>query len=240
MIIEGINTVLEALEGGITVEKILVQKGNFSPRINKAVSLAKEMGLRVSFEEKNRLDELSPSGKHQGVLAYVTEFNYTPLEDILNLAKEKNKPLLLVLLDGVQDPHNLGAIIRTADCAGADGVVIPKHRSVSVNETVIKTSAGAAAHVPVAKEGNLNDVIRYLKDNFVNVYAAETDGKPAYSFDLTKDTAIIIGGEGFGVSRLTSNLADGKISLPQQGKVNSLNASVAAGVLLYEAVRQRA
>ncbi|MCL2630086.1 MAG: 23S rRNA (guanosine(2251)-2'-O)-methyltransferase RlmB [Firmicutes bacterium] len=239
MIIEGINTVIETLESGATVEKVAVQKGNFSTRVNKAVSLARERGVRVSFEEKKRLDELSATGRHQGIIAFVTEFSYTSLEDILLANKKKGKPLLLVLLDGIQDPHNLGAILRSADASGADGVVIPKHRSVTVTETVIKVSAGSASHVPVAKEGNINDVIRKLKNNFVNVYGADMGGESVYTTDLTKDTAIIIGGEGFGISHLTANLADKKISLPQLGKVNSLNASVATGILLYEAVRQR-
>jgi 23S rRNA (guanosine2251-2'-O)-methyltransferase len=235
MQIEGINAVLETLESGMTVEKLLVLKGNFDARINKAVSLAKAKGARVSFEEKKRLDELSLSGKHQGLIVFASDFKYADIQELLS----QKEPLLLLILDELQDPHNLGAVLRAADSAGANGVIIGKHRSVAVNETVVRASAGAAAHVPVVKVNNINDTIRYLKDNFVTVLAAETNGVSAYKYDLNKSVAIVIGGEGGGVSALTKKLADGIISLPQLGKVNSLNASVAAGILLYEAVRQR-
>lgn len=239
MQIEGYNPVSEALEAGVTVEKLYVEKGNFSDRANRLIAVAKQKNVRVIFEEKTRLDAMSVTEKHQGVIAVATEFVYTPLEDILSQNKEKGKPLLLVILDGVEDPHNLGAVIRVADSAGADGVVIPKHRGTSVTDTVVKTSAGASSHVPVAKVTNINDAIRLLKDEGVFVLAADMDGASVYQTDLTGNIALIIGGEGAGVHALTKKLADGVISLPQLGKVNSLNASVAAGVLLYEAVRQR-
>jgi|AGTN01.2.fsa_nt_gi rRNA methylase, putative, group 3 len=239
MIIEGINPVSEALASGLTIERVYVERGNFGGRINKIVGTAKEKRVLVVFEDKAVLDKMSPSGRHQGVIATATEFVYTPIEEILKKNKEKGTPLLLVILDGVEDPHNVGAVIRAADSAGADGIIIPKRRGLGVNETVIKTSAGAAAHMAVAREDNLNDAVRYLKDNFINVYASDPSGKPVYGFDLKKDIAIIIGGEGCGVHELTRKLSDGTISLPQLGRVNSLNASVAAGILLYEAVRQR-
>lgn len=239
MIIEGYNPVTEALEGKLTVEKLYVQKGLTGDRINRTIALAKKQKVRIIFEDKERLDAMSAAKRHQGVIAVATEFVYSTLEEILEKNKEKGSPLLLVLLDGVEDPHNTGAVLRVAECAGADGVVLPKHRGASVTDTVIRTSAGAAAHIPVAKVTNVNDAIRFLKDNFVNVFAADVDGNSVYKTDLKGDTAIIIGGEGTGVHQLTKKLADGVITLPQLGKVNSLNASVAAGAILYEAVRQR-
>jgi 23S rRNA (guanosine2251-2'-O)-methyltransferase len=235
MQIEGINAVLETLESGMTVEKLLVLRGNFDQRFNKAVSLAKQKGARVSFEDKKRLDELSLTGKHQGLIVYASDFKYAEISELLS----QKEPLLLLILDEVQDPHNLGAVLRAADSAGANGVIIGKHRSVTVNETVVRASAGAAAHVPVVKVNNINDAIRELKDNFVTILSAEAGGESVYKKDLTKSVAIVIGGEGAGVSALTKKLSDGVISVPQLGKVNSLNASVAAGIMLYEAVRQR-
>lgn len=174
--------------------------------------------------------------KVQKVLAEITDYKYFTLDEIL---AQNEKPHLILLLDGVQDPHNLGAIIRVADCAGATGVVIPRHRSVTVNDTVIKTSAGATAHVKIAKVTNINDTIRELQDRFITVFATDMEGDLIYDANLDGDVAIVIGGEGLGVKALTKKLADGVISLPQLGKINSLNASVAAGIVLYEAVRQR-
>lgn len=240
MVIEGINAVSEALSGGITVEKVYIQKGLFSDRLNRLVAEARKQNIRVIFGEKDMLDRLSPGKKHQGALAFVTDFVYAELEALLDAQRTADKPSLWVLLEGVEDPHNLGAVIRVVDCAGATAVVIPKHRSATVNDTVIRTSAGAAAYVPVAKVTNLNDAVRALKEAGVRVFAADTDGASVYDTDLTGDTAIIIGGEDKGVNALTRKLADGIVSLPQMGKINSLNASVACGALLYEAVRQRA
>ncbi|MFA5448902.1 MAG: 23S rRNA (guanosine(2251)-2'-O)-methyltransferase RlmB [Clostridia bacterium] len=239
MIIEGFNAVTEAIKGELTVERVYIEKGARGERISHALALAKKHKIRVDFQDKERLLALSQTGRHQGIIAVITQFVYTPLEDILTMNKERGTPLLLVLLDGLEDPHNLGAIIRVADSAGADGIVLPARRSVSVTDTVIKTSAGAAAHMPVAKVSNLNDAIRLLKDNFVTVLAADIGGNSIYQADLSGDIAIIIGGEGSGVSALAKKLADGIVSLPQLGQINSLNASVAAGIALYEAVRQR-
>lgn len=236
MIVEGFNAVTEALKSEMTVEKLYVQKGLFGERISRIISEARKKGVRVVFEDVSRLDKLSESKRHQGAIAVATEFKYSLLEDLIYSNKE-NK--LLLLLDGVEDPANLGAVIRVAECAGADGIIIPKHRGVSVNDTALKTSAGAAAHLPVAKVTNINDAVRALKDAGITVYAADTDGKSLYSADLTGDVAIIIGGEGAGVHSLTKKLADGVVAIPQFGKVNSLNASVAAGIVVYEAVRQR-
>lgn len=239
MIIEGINAVSEALESGTTVEKLYIQKGVFADRLNRLVAEARKNKIRVQFCEKDVLERLSPSKKHQGAIAFVTEFVYAELDELLDTAEAEGKPIMLVLLEGVEDPHNLGAVIRVADSVGATGIVIPKHRSVTVNDTVIRTSAGAAAYVPVAKVTNINDAVRKLKQRNIRVFAADMDGATAYQTDLTGDIAIIIGGEGSGVNALTRKLADAIISLPQLGRVNSLNASVACGALLYEAVRQR-
>lgn len=237
MIIFGINAVSEALRGDTTVEKLHVQKGLFGDRINKLIAEARKQNVKVFFEEKDRLDAIADNGRHQGVAAVTTEFIYTPFEDLVK--KERVKPTLLVVLDGVEDPHNLGAVIRVVDCSGADGVVVPKHRGATVTDTVVKVSAGATAHVDVAKVTNVNDAIRTLQDAGVTVLAADMDGESLYNADLTGNVAIVVGGEGKGVHTLTKKLCDGIISIPQLGKVNSLNASVAAGVILYEAVRQR-
>lgn len=239
MIIEGINAVSESLNGDITVEKLYIQKGIFADRLNRLVAEARKKKIRVLFSEKEVMDRLSPSKKHQGALAIVTEFEYADFHNLLDEAINGINPILIVLLEGVEDPHNLGAVIRVADSAGATGIVIPKHRSVTVNDTVIRTSAGAAAYVPVAKVTNINDAVRTLKERGIKVYAADMNGVSVYDTDLTENIAVIIGGEGKGVNALTLKLADGIISLPQLGKVNSLNASVACGALLYEAVRQR-
>jgi len=239
MVIEGINAVGEALSGGITVEKVYIQKGLFSDRLNRLAAEARRQNIRVIFDEKDMLDRLSPAQKHQGALAFVTDFVYSELDTLIESARTAEKPAMWLLLEGVEDPHNLGAVIRVADCAGATAVIIPKHRNATVNDTVLRTSAGAAAYVPVAKVTNINDAVRLLKDAGVRVFAADTGGATVYDTDLTGDIAIIIGGEDKGVNALTKKLADGVISLPQLGKINSLNASVACGALLYEAVRQR-
>lgn len=238
MIIEGRNPVLEALKGEVTIEKLLVQKGLFGGSVDAIVKTAREEKVKLMFVEKQAIDKLSLSGRHQGVLAVATEYKYWDFETLLE-KRDKSKPMTLVLLDGVEDPHNVGAIIRVAECSGATGVVIPKHRASGVTETAIKVSAGATAYVPVAKVTNLNDAIRTLKDMGVTVFAADAHGKSVYRTDLKGDFAIIIGGEGSGVKTLTKKLANEVLSLPQLGKVNSLNASVACGVFLYEAVRQR-
>ncbi|MFI3228798.1 MAG: 23S rRNA (guanosine(2251)-2'-O)-methyltransferase RlmB [Bacillota bacterium] len=237
MIIEGINAVTEALSGEMTIEKVLVTKTAQNPRIAKIVAMAKKNRIKVFFEDGSRLDKMSTSNNHQGVMAVATEFQYTEIEDILDA--ERTDPLLLVLLDGIEDPHNVGAVIRVVDSVGGAGIVLPKHRSASVNDTVIRTSAGAASHVAVAKVTNINDVIRDLVDRGITVLAADMGGSSVYDTDLTGDIAIVIGGEGSGVHTLTKKLSSGIISLPQLGAVNSLNASVATGVMLYEAIRQR-
>ena len=263
MIIEGRNAVEEALKAESTIEKLCVQKNQASAQLSRIVGMARDQKLKLVFCEPNEMDRLSPTGRHQGVIAVATEFVYTDFDELLNGKNDGTqdgrgnggtqdgrgdasspakppKPRLLVLLDGVEDPHNLGAIIRVCECAGADGVVIPRHRSAGVTDAVMKISAGAAAHVRVAKVTNINDAIRAIKDKGITVLAADMSGASIYKTKLTFDLAIVIGGEGAGVHTLTKKLADGVISLPQCGKINSLNASVATGIILYEALRQRA
>ncbi len=239
MIIEGKNAVTEAIKSGTTIEKLYVEKGNFARELNRIIALAREAGIKVSFEKAETLEKLSPTGRHQGVVASTTEYKYFDLEDVYEEAKEKGEEVLFIILDGVEDPHNLGAVIRVADCAGATGVIIPKHRGAGVTDTVVRVSAGASAHVKVSKVTNVNDAIRYLKDKGVFVFAADMDGDDIYKTNLKGDIALVIGGEGSGVHALTRKLSDGIVSLPLYGQVNSLNASVATGIVVYEALRQR-
>lgn len=236
MIIEGRNQVREALSSGVTVEKVLVAKGA-EGSVGAVVALARENGVRVTYVDKSVLDRNSVTKHHQGVMAYTTEFEYCELEDIL--ASPKGQHHLILVLDEIEDPHNLGSMIRVADVLGADGVVIPARRGATVNETVVRTSAGATAYVKIAKVGNINDAIRVLKDNFVTVLALDMDGEDIASSHLDGDLALVVGNEGKGVKVLTRKLCDGAVSIPQVGHIDSLNASVAMGIALYEAVRQR-
>lgn len=237
MIIAGRNAVKEALSGGAKLETLYVAKGAHDT--GKLVALAKENGVVIRFEDRNVLDKLAGDVKHQGVAAKTSEYVYADLDDLVSIGAAEGAAPFLLLLDGIEDPHNLGSILRVAECSGVDGVVIPMRRSASVNATVIKVSAGAAMHVKVARVGNINDAVRKLKDAFFNVYCADMDGLPMYSADMRGATALVIGGEGGGVGALTAKLCDKKLSIPQFGKVNSLNASVACGIVCYEAVRQR-
>ena len=238
MKIEGRNAVAEAIRAGKTIDRLLVQKGLKDAAANRIIDDAKSRGIKIFFREKEALDRESAQKRHQGFLAEITDFVYCELGDILAKAEKADEPPFVLLLDGVEDPHNLGSILRVAECAGVHGVVIPRHRSVSVNETVVKVSAGAAAHVLVAKVTNINDAIDELKEKNVWVYAADMDGQSVYKTDLKGATAFVIGGEGQGVKRLTKSKCDGTVSIPMRGKVNSLNASVAAGVVVFEKLRQ--
>ncbi|MBR1747941.1 MAG: 23S rRNA (guanosine(2251)-2'-O)-methyltransferase RlmB [Clostridia bacterium] len=237
MIIEGRNAVIEALRGEVTVEKVLLQKDAQNQNVKTVLSLCREKKVPVQFVDKFALERVSNTGEHRGFIAVATDYKYSELDELT--VKHGKKPRLLILLDGLEDPHNFGAIIRVADCAGADGIVIPRRRNCGVTDTVVKVSSGAASHVRVAKVPNINDAIRQLKEEGYTVLAADMDGDSVYDADLKGDVAIVIGGEGEGVHQLTKKLCDGAISLPQKGKVNSLNASVACGILLYECVRQR-
>jgi 23S rRNA (guanosine2251-2'-O)-methyltransferase len=219
------------LKAGATINKLLVQK----EETGKIVSLAKQLGVKIQFVDKKVLDKESVTGKHQGYLAVTVDFEYSELEDLL--AKDGDK--LIVVLDEINDPHNLGSIIRVCECAGVDGIVIGKNRQVQVNETVVRCSAGAISHVKIARVTNVNNAIEQMKENGVWVYCADMDGQSMYDANLTGNVALVIGGEGNGVSRLTKSLCDGVISIDLRGKVNSLNASVACGIVVYEALRQR-
>ena len=239
MIIYGRNPVKEAYRAGKTIEKLYLPKGAPDPVLSPIYKMAKEKRTVISYVDKFTMDKLSEGGNHQGVLAQITDFDYCTVEDILALAKEKEEDLLIVLLDGITDPHNLGAIVRSAECFGAHGIVIPKHRSVGVNDTVVKVASGATEHMLIAKVTNINDTIRMLKEHNVWVYATDFDGKAPKSANLTGNTAIIIGSEGEGIKKLTKELCDDTLTIPEYGKINSLNASVATGIILYEVVRQR-
>lgn len=239
MIVEGKNPVREALRSGVTVEKMLVAKGSFEREISQIVALAKKSDVKVLYVDRAVIDKASVTKRHQGVLLYTTEFVYSSVPEIVSSAREKGEDVFIIVLDGVTDPHNLGSVIRVAECVGAHGVIIPERRSATVNETVIKVSAGATAHVKVARVTNINETIRALKEEFIKVYASEADGEGIYTADMTGDLAIVIGGEDTGVHSLTRKLCDKTVSLPVRGKVNSLNASVACGAVCYEALRQR-
>lgn len=237
MIIEGRNAVREALRGDMTVDKVLVAKGVSDGSIGALVALAKDAGVRVNFVDKSVLDRESVTKHHQGVMAYVTEFHYSTLENIL--AAKRGEHHFVLVLDEIEDPHNFGSIVRVAECMGVDGIVIPSRRQVPVNETVVRASSGATAYMPIAKVGNVNDAIRVLKDKFVQVYALDMDGVPIGQSHLTGDIALVVGNEGRGVKALTRKLCDGAVSIPMQGRIESLNASVATGIALYEATKQR-
>ena len=239
MIIYGRNPVKEAYRAGKTIEKLYLPKGAPDPVLSPIYKMAKEKRTVISYVDKFTMDKLSEGGNHQGVLAQITDFDYSSVEDILALAKERGEDLLIVLLDGITDPHNLGAIVRSAECFGAHGIVIPKHRSVGVNDTVVKVASGATEHMLIAKVTNINDTIRMLKEHNVWVYATDFDGKAPKLTNLTGNVAIVIGSEGEGIHKLTKELCDDTLTIPEYGKINSLNASVATGIILYEAVRQR-
>ncbi len=238
MKIEGRNAVAEAVNSSTTIDRLVVEKGLKDVGANKIIEQAKSKGIKIFFRDKQTLDRESSTGRHQGFIAEVTDFKYSELSDILNYAKSKGEEPFLVLLDGVEDPHNLGSVIRVAECAGVHGVIIPRHRAVSVNETVIKVSAGAAAHMKVCKVTNINDTIDELKKQNIWVYGADMDGQDLYKTNLKGAVAIVVGGEGSGVKKLTLQKCDATVKIPMSGQVNSLNASVAAGIVIYEHVRQ--
>lgn len=236
MKIEGKNPIRELLASGNSIDKLYVLDGTKDTEIRSWITLAKNMHAKIEYVDKKTLDGLSQTGHHQGIIAESSNFKYAELEDIIDNT-EKNK--ILVLLDGLEDPHNLGSVLRVVECVGADGVIIPSRHSVQVNETVIRVSAGASSYVPVVKVVNLNNAIKQLKESGYWVFGADMDGEVMYNTKLTGNIALVIGAEGKGLSPLTKQLCDQIVSIPMQGKVNSLNASVSAGILLYEAYRQR-
>ena len=239
-IIEGRNAVIEALRAGTTIDKIFIQKGETDKTLGHIASTARAAGVVVVDADKRKLDFMSRTHAHQGVVALTSVREYVSVEDILNIAREKGENPLIVVCDEISDPHNLGAIIRTAECAGAHGVVIPKRRSAGLTAVVAKTSAGAVSHVPVARVANLPALLKELKEAGVWVFGTAADGDtPLYQADLKGPAAIVIGSEGDGMGRLVAETCDFKVRIPMRGKLNSLNASAAAAILLYEAVRQR-
>ena len=237
--IEGRNAVLEAFRSGKTIDKLFVLDGCQDGPVRTIVREAKKHDTIINYVAKERLDQLSETGKHQGVIAYAAAYEYAQVEDMLKLAEEKGEPPFLFLLDGIEDPHNLGAIIRTANLAGAHGVIIPKHRAAGLTATVAKTSAGALNYTPVAKVTNLAQTIEDLKKRGLWFVCADMGGEVMYRLNLKGPIGLVIGNEGNGVGKLIREKCDMIASIPMKGDIDSLNASVAAGVLAYEIVRQR-
>lgn len=237
--IEGRNAVLEAFRSGKTIDRLFVLDGCQDGPVRTIVREAKKHDTIVNFVPKERLDSMSETGHHQGVMAYAAAYEYAEVEDILKIAEEKGEPPFLFLLDGIEDPHNLGAIIRTANLAGAHGVIIPKRRAVGLTATVARTSAGALNYTPVAKVTNMAATIEDLKKRGIWFVCADMGGESMYRLNLTGPIGLVIGNEGEGVSRLVKEKCDMIASIPMKGYIDSLNASVATGVLAYEIVRQR-
>lgn len=237
--VEGRNSVMELLESGKDINKVFIAKGEKHGSINKIIALAKERKLVIVEVEKSKLNQMAQTENHQGVIAIVPPFEYCDVEDILQEAKNKGEDPFIVLLDGIEDPHNLGSIIRTAETAGVHGIIIPKRRAASVNSTVNKVSAGAVEHMKIARVNNINDTINYLKENGVWICGTDMHTKTNYyEQDLKGPVAVVIGSEGFGMSRLVKENCDFLIKIPMQGKVTSLNAAVSAGIVIYEVVKQ--
>ena len=238
--VEGRNAVIELLESGRDINKIYISNGEKNGSINKIIAMARENKVIIQEVNKSKLEQMACSDNHQGVIAIVPPFEYCDIDDILNDAKEKNEAPFILILDGIEDPHNLGAIIRTAETAGVNGIIIPKRRAAGVNSTVAKVAAGAVEHMKIARVNNINEAIRYLKDNDVWICGTDMDtNKYYYNQDLTGSLAIVIGSEGFGMSKLVKENCDFLVKIPMKGKITSLNASVSAGIVVYEAVRQR-
>lgn len=237
--IEGRNAVLEAFRSGKTIDRLFILDGCKDGPVQTIVREARKGDTIITFVKKERLDQMSETGRHQGVIAQAAAYEYAQVEDMLALAKEKGEEPFLFLLDGIEDPHNLGAIIRTANLAGAHGVIIPKRRAVGLTATVARTSAGALNYTPVAKVTNLSATIEELKKQGLWFACADMDGEVMYRCNLRGPIGLVIGNEGEGVSRLVREKCDMVASIPMKGDIDSLNASVAAGVLAFEVVRQR-
>lgn len=238
MQLEGRNAVLEAIEAGSTIDKVMIAKGveGSAPGI---IAKLRAKNVKLQFVERLVLDKMSETQKHQGFIAITSDFSYVSVEDILAFAASRSEDPFLVILDGITDPHNLGSIIRSCECAGVHGIVLGKNRAVSVTDTVVRVSEGASQHMRISRVTNINDTIRSLKERGVWVIAAESGGEAMYRVNLKGSLALVIGSEGEGVSALTKKLSDAVVSIPMFGKINSLNAGVACGIVLYEAVRQR-
>ena len=238
--IEGRNALTEALKSGRTIDKVFVAAGDTDKALARLIAMAKDAGAVVVSTDRRKLDMMSPTGSHQGIMAQVAAHEYATVDEILQRAADKGESPLLVLCDELTDPHNLGAIMRTAECAGAHGVIIPKRRSVGLTATVAKAAAGAVEYMKVAKVSNINNAIAELKEKGVWIFGTAAEGSvPMYRADLTGPAAIVVGNEGDGMSQLVRKNCDMLVHIPMKGRISSLNASVAASVLLYEAVRQR-
>ena len=238
--VEGRNAVLELLESGRDINKILVANGEKHGSIHKILAIAKERKIIVTEIEKNKLNQIAQTPNNQGVIAIVPPYDYCEVEDILDEAKRKNEKPFILILDGIEDPHNLGSIIRTAETAGVHGIIIPKRRAASVNSTVSKVSAGAVEYMKIARVNNINETIRYLKEQDVWICGTDMDTDTIYTKqDYKMPIAIVIGSEGFGMSRLVKENCDALIKIPMKGKTTSLNASVSCGIIIYEVIRQK-
>lgn len=241
----GRNAVLEALRTDREIERLTVLKQRDARgakpegSLQKILGKAKDRHVPVFYADRQTLDRMAGGGAHQGVIATVSDYEYQTVEDLLQTAAQREEPPFLILLDGLEDPHNLGAVMRTAECAGAHGIIIPERRSVSVNATVMKTSAGAAEHIGCARVKNMVRAIEELQTAGVWVYGCDMDGSDCFETDLTGPAAIVIGNEGRGISRLVREKCDFIVSIPMRGRINSLNASNAAAIVMYEALRQR-
>ena len=238
-IIEGRNPVIEAIKGEREIEKIMISNSSKEGSIKKIVGMAREKNIMIQNVDKHKLDEISTSHAHQGVIAIVSEYKYWELDELIKSAKEKEEDPFFIILDEITDPHNLGTIIRTADAVGAHGVIIPKRRSANITPVVAKASAGAIEYMPVCKVTNIVNTIKILKEEGLWIAAADMDGNTFYEQDLTGPLGLVIGSEGFGVSRLVKQNCDFIVKMPMIGNVTSLNASVAGGIILYEVFKQR-
>ena len=239
-IIEGRNAVAEALRAGTPIDKVFLLKGEVDLPLRQLANQARQQGAVLAEVDLLKLDALSGTHAHQGIVAVAAVREYASVEDLLQAARDRGEPPLLVVCDELSDPHNLGAVIRTAECAGAHGVIIPKRRSAGLTAVVAKTSAGAVSHLPVARVANLPSLLKQLKKEGIWVFGADAAGTvPLYEADLKGPAAIVIGSEGSGMSRLVAETCDVLVRIPMKGKLNSLNASAAAAILLYEAFRQR-
>ena len=239
-IVEGRNAVTELLKSDKDINKIFVQRGEKHGSINQIISLAKSKKIVIVEVDKSKLDVMSQTKNHQGIIAVVPPFEYSDIDEILEYAKSRNEDPFVVILDGIEDVHNLGSIIRTAETAGVHGIIIPKRRGALVNSTVSKTSAGAVQYMKIARVNNLNDAIKELKDKGLWIYGTDMDAKNYYYEEkLLGPIALVVGSEGFGISNLVKKNCDVLIKIPMKGKITSLNASVSAGIVMYEVVKQR-
>ena len=238
--VEGRNAVLELLESGRDINKIFISDGEKHGSINKIIALAKQKKVIINEVSRAKLNQMSQSENNQGVIAIVPPFEYCDIDDILVFAKSKDENPFILILDEIEDPHNLGSIIRTAETAGVHGIIIPKRRAASVNSTVVKVSAGAVEHMNIARVNNINDAINYLKQNDIWICGTDIDAKNYYyNEDYTGGIGIVIGNEGSGMGRLVKKNCDFLVKIPMKGKVTSLNASVSAGIIIYEVLKQR-